>query len=97
MGDSFLREFQKMLDRGLVLKELNEELADTLETILFWIFKYADKHNIPIREERSLFLLLQRAQNLTDQMKNSLPPTQRYREDSRPEDPTEPRAVSLKN
>ena len=72
MNDFLLREQIKKLEEAIKLKELNLELLDTLEAIIFWLFTYTEKHNIPFEEEReSLKRLLKRASLLIEDITES--------------------------
>lgn len=96
MSDFLLREQCKALADVLRLKELNVELLDTLQSIIFWLYRYTERHNVPFEEERtSLKVLLGRTRTLLKELTDvpTLPwnPSNDFLQGDKPnEDFTEP-------
>ena len=52
-------QLKKMVTEATEIKKRNEILLDMASTLLFWIFDYCNKHDIPIWTEDSLKNIIQ--------------------------------------
>ena len=57
-----------ILQSVIQLYDLNLELLDVLTTTLSWIQKYCDEHNIPLRNEDSLYRLITLSRKVMKEM-----------------------------
>ena len=60
----------KQYDRAIRLKRLNEELYAHLLGSLYYLFKYAEKHEITLPEKDNLLQMVRKADFIIDQFVN---------------------------
>jgi hypothetical protein len=59
------REKDKRVDK---LLDLNEDLLDTMRSLISWLLRYTDKYKIPLPNEESLLYQLDRVTQILEQM-----------------------------
>lgn len=62
-----LQEIEE-LRQAIKIKQVNEELLETLASNVLWIVRYSHKYGIPLRESDRIKSILEKAQNLLSQI-----------------------------